>query len=150
MSFSSIPNEPKLNPLVWGPIYWNFLHHIAWSYPENPNKVTKRKYYDLIQNFPLFIPDQEMGNHFAELLDRHPVSPYLDSRASFIRWTHYIHNKVNVYLGKDEISFLAGLEQFKGQYKPKYVKLMENFHIQKHYIYAVFIILAAIFIYYHS
>ena len=150
MSFSSIPNEPKLNPLVWGPIYWNFLHHIAWSYPENPNKVTKRKYYDLIQNFPLFIPDQEMGNHFAELLDRHPVSPYLDSRASFIRWTHYIHNKVNVYLGKDEISFLAGLEQFKGQYKPKYVKLMENFHIQKHYIYVVFIILAAIFIYYHS
>lgn len=149
MNFSSIPNNPKLNPYVWGPIYWNFLHHIAWSYPENPTATTKKKYYELIMNFPLFLPNEDMGNKFAELLDRHPITPYLDSRASFIRWTHYIHNKVNVYLGKDEISFLESLSHFKEQYKPKFIKITEKFHIQKHYIYAIIIVLTLLFIYYN-
>ena len=36
-------------PSVWGPHYWFFLHTIAESYPENPNKVLQRKYYDLMQ-----------------------------------------------------------------------------------------------------
>jgi hypothetical protein len=148
MSFSTIPEKIPLNPTIWGPLFWNTLHHIAWSYPETPNAFTKRKYYDLIQNFPLFLPDSEIGNKFAELLDRHPITPYLDSRASFIRWMHYIHNKVNVSLGKDEMSFLESLNHFKEQYKPKYVKIAEKFHIQKHWIYAVLIVLALIFIYY--
>ena len=100
-------------------------------------------------NIPIFLPDPDMGNKFAELLDRHPVTPYLDKRSSFIRWTHYIHNKVNVSLGKDELSFLESLAHFKEQYKPKYIKIVENFHIKKHYIYAIFIVLAAFFIYYY-
>lgn len=142
--------EPQLNPSIWGPLYWNFLHHLAWSYPENPNAVTKRKYYDIIMNIPVFLPNASMGNKFAELLDRHPVTPYLDKRASFIRWTHYIHNKINVFLGKDEMSFLDSLEHFKEQYKPSYIKVSEKYHIQKHYIYAVFIVLAVGIIYYHQ
>lgn len=85
----------NFEPDVWGPHYWFFLHTIAHSYPETPNAVTKRKYYDLIQNMPLFIPVSDIGNKFSSLIDKYPVSPYLDSRESFIRWVHFIHNKVN-------------------------------------------------------
>ena len=77
-----------------------FLHTIAESYPLHPNSVTKKKYYDLIQNFPLFIPIEEMGNTFSELIDKYPVSPYLDQRESFVRWVHFIHNKVNIIVDK--------------------------------------------------
>jgi len=41
----------NFEPDVWGPHYWFFLHTIAHSYPESPNAVTKRKYYDLIQKY---------------------------------------------------------------------------------------------------
>ena len=85
-----------LDPNVWGPHYWFFLHTVAESYPLSPNQVTKRKYYDLIQNFPLFLPDDEIGNKFSRLLDKYPVTPYLDSRDSFVRWTHFMHNKILV------------------------------------------------------
>jgi hypothetical protein len=85
----------NFDPDVWGPHYCFFLHTIAHSYPESPNAVTKRKYYDLIQNMPLFIPVSEIGNKFSNLLDKYPVSPYLDSRDAFIRWGHFIHNKIN-------------------------------------------------------
>ena len=45
-----------LNPEIWGKWYWGFLHTIAISYPAYPNAVTKKKYYELIQNFHIFLP----------------------------------------------------------------------------------------------
>ena len=119
------------NPDVWGPHYWFFLHTIAESYPKNPNDVTKRKYYDLIQNIPLFIPIQEMGNKFSEMLDKYPVSPYLDNRDSFVRWMHFIHNKFNVLLGKEEMSLPMALEKYRSEYKPKPVYISEKLNLKK-------------------
>ena len=83
-----------LDSNIWGPHYWFVLLTIAISYPKHPNDVTKKKYYELIHNFPLFIPVSSMGNHFSELLDKYPIAPYLDSRESFIKWVHFIHNKI--------------------------------------------------------
>ena len=51
----------EFDPNVWGPHYWFFLHTVAESYPLYPNEVTKKKYYELIQNMPLFIPVEELG-----------------------------------------------------------------------------------------
>ena len=85
---------------VWGPKYWYVLHMMAFHYPIHPNKVTKKKYYETIMNFPLFLPNEEMGNKFSKLLDKYPITPYLDSRESFIKWTHFIHNRVNEMLDK--------------------------------------------------
>ena len=58
---------------VWGPPYWFTLHTIAMTYPEFPNETIKKKYYDFIQNIPLFIPNRNMGmllpNHcYSKLL----------------------------------------------------------------------------------
>ena len=85
----------EFDPTVWGPHYWFFMHTIAHSYPTHPNEVTKRKYYDTIQNMPLFIPVADVGDRFSQLLDKYPVSPYLGSRESFVRWVHFIHNKLS-------------------------------------------------------
>jgi hypothetical protein len=140
----------KFSPLVWGPHYWFFLHTVAESYPLSPNQVTKRKYYDLIQNFPLFIPNEEIGNKFSRLLDKYPVTPYLDSQKSFVRWTHFMHNKINGILGKEEISLPLALDKYRDEYKPKVVRLSETIKVRKHIIYSVFILCCflLIFVYY--
>jgi len=135
------------DPDVWGPHYWFFLHTIAESYPKNPNDVTKRKYYDFIQNMPLFIPIEEMGNKFSEMLDRYPVSPYLDNRDSFVRWVHFIHNKFNVLLGKREITLPQALDNYRNEYKPKPVRLSEKLNLKKHYIHLA-VILTCVFLIY--
>ena len=95
----------RYNPDVWGKHYWFVLFTIALNYPLNPNTITKKKYYDFIQNLSLFLPGSEIGKNFNNILDIYPVTPYLDSRESFIKWVHFIHNKINVFLGKDEILF---------------------------------------------
>jgi len=120
---------------------------LALSYPDSPNSVTKRKYYDFITNLPLFIPNSEIGNRFSNLLDKYPVSPYLDNRDSFIRWVHFIHNKVNHLLGKEEISLDAALENYFAEFRPKPVILSERIKWKKYALIGVFIFICLFLIY---
>ena len=137
----------NFEPEVWGPHYWFFLHTVAESYPLQPTSVTKKKYYDLLINFPLFIPNQDIGNKFSQLLDKYPMSPYLDSRESFVRWVHFIHNKLNIQLGKEELSMPVALENYRNLYKPKKILLRETILTRRHIIHFIFIILLLIIIY---
>jgi hypothetical protein len=118
MTSRLIPRKDHYDSRVWGPHYWFFLHTVAMSYPDHANAVTRRKYYDLIQNMPLFIPNAEMGNKFSHLLDKYPVTPYLGKRESFIRWTVFIHNKMNIILGKPEMDLEEAVRAYEDLYVP--------------------------------
>lgn len=137
---------------VWGPHFWFVIHSITHSYPDvaYPNAITKRKYYDFIQNLPLFLPNSEMGDRFSKMLDKYPVSPYLDNRASFIKWGYFIHNKINVMLGKEELTFEESEEAYQSNYKPRPIYLAEKLNLKKHYLYFAVIIMCilAIYMYY--
>lgn len=135
------------DPKVWGPHYWFVLYTIAHTYADTPNEFTKRKYYDFLHNMPLFIPNSQMGNYFSTLLDKYPCTPYLSSRDSFKKWVHFIHNKINVYLGKPEVSFLHAEDLYLNHYKSKPIMLSEKLKIRKHHIYFILTVLCIIFIY---
>ena len=115
-----------LDPKVWGPHYWFVLHTIALKYPTTPNSTTKKKYFDFISNIPLFLPIDEFGNLFSSFLDKYPVTPYLDSRESFVKWMHFIHNKINIYLGEPTMTTTDAMTAYYQHYKPKAVKRKEE------------------------
>jgi len=133
-----------LNPEIWGPQYWFVLYTIALSYPENPNEVTKKKYYDFIQNLPLFIPISDIGNNFSIFLDKYPVTPYLDSRESFVKWVHFIHNKINLYLGKPEINYYTAMKNYYDKYELKDIKKKNEFLSKHKFIFFSIIIILLI------
>jgi hypothetical protein len=137
-----------LDSNVWGPHYWFFLHTIAMSYPHRPNTLTKKKYYDFVQNIHMFIPIESMATNFSKLLDNYPVSPYLDSRDAFIRWMHFIHNKINEKLEKPKISLEKFYSDYYEAYKPKDVKMREYYKIKGKIIYVFLILLIVFSIYY--
>ena len=128
-----------LNPEVWGPHYWFVLHTIALTYPNHPNDVTKKKYYDFLQNVPLFLPIKEIGNGFSKMLDKYPVTPYLDSRESFIKWVHFIHNKINIALEKPEMTMDEAMIKYYELYKPKAVKEAEERKRREKYAFLVIV-----------
>ena len=125
----------ELDPTIWGPHYWFVLHTIALCYPLTPNAVTKKKYYDFIQNLPLMIPVERIGNRFSEMLDKYPVTPYLDNRDSFIRWVHFIHNRYNVILMKDEMPLHDALERYYLHYRPKPIQILEELKYREKFVY---------------
>jgi hypothetical protein len=147
LSKNSNPYAPVFEPSVWGPHYWFFLMTIALAYPDTPNAVTKRKYYDFIMNLPIFIPNEDIGNRFSAFIDRYPVTPYLDNKESFVKWVHFIHNKVNAAIGKEEISYTEAFDRYLEEYLPKPVFLSEKIKISKYYIFTAFILLCFFLIY---
>jgi hypothetical protein len=137
-----------LDPKVWGPHYWFFLHTLAMTYPNHPNEVTKKKYYEFIQNLPLFLPVEEISTAFSKLIEKYPITPYLDNRDSFVRWMHFIHNKINIALEKPELSLNDFFVQYYDQYKPKEDKYTEYYKIQGKLLYLFTIIGIGVTIYY--
>ena len=133
-----------LDPIVWGPHYWFFLTTIAVSYPKKANSVLKKKYYDFIMNLPLFIPNDKMGNKFSRLLDKYPVEPYLDTRESFIKWVHYIHNQVNKQLNKPELSYIEAMDAYYSQYKPRDIIQKEERKKRQQFYYGAVLVSLAI------
>jgi hypothetical protein len=143
--------QNKLDPTIWGPHYWFFLHTITMCYPLRPNTITKKKYYEFIQNIPMFIPIESIATYFSKLLDEYPVTPYLDTRDSFIRWMHFIHNKINQRLEKPSISLNEFYVNYYEAYKPKNIKMREYYKMRGKVIYFVMIALfIALIVYLHN
>ena len=124
-----------LDPKVWGPHYWFFLHTLAMTYPHHPNSVTKKKYYEFIQNLPLFLPVEEISGEFSKLIDKYPITPYLDNRDSFVRWMHFIHNKINEKLEKPQITLNDFFVKYYDNYKSKDEKLNQYHKVREKLIY---------------
>ena len=133
---------------VWGPKFWFFLQTVAMNYPEQPGARSKKKYYDLIQNFPMFLPNKRMGREFSKKLNEFPITPYLSSRLSFQKWVHFMHNKLNKQLGKPEMNFHRGLEKYYLHYEPKKTKRIREMKLQKKYVaigISVFLVIMGIY-----
>ena len=138
----------KLNSNVWLPHLKFTLQTMAITYPSNPNDVAKKKYYDFISNLPVFIPIEPIGKNFMDLLDQYPVTPYLDSRMSMMKWVHFIFNKISVQLDQPIEEFYDSLEKYYDEYKPKEYKTREIAKTRKKYIeFAVGTILVGLIIY---
>jgi hypothetical protein len=124
----------KLDPKIWIEHYKFTMITISMYYPKFPNDVTKKKYYDFIQNIPLFIPQKPLGDEFIKILDEFPVTPYLDSRLSFMKWVNFINNKLNKRLGIEETDLYKSLEQYYAYYKPEEILIKEKREINFKYI----------------
>ncbi len=105
------------------------------NYPHYPNAVTKKKYYEFIQNLPMFIPVENMSGEFSKLIDQYPIQPYLDNKESFIRWIWFIHNKINQKLEKPEITLNEFYVKYYETYKHDNIKLAEYYKIREKVIY---------------
>lgn len=113
------------HPEVWGPHYWFFMHTISFLYPDNPTEIIRKKYYDLIQNLPIFMP-ADIQDKFTQMLDQYPVQPYLTSKESLISWVHFMHNKVNIELKYPTIDIETFKKLYWLHYRPKEAKKKAN------------------------
>lgn len=123
-----------LDPEVWFPHLEFTLQTMSILYPQYPNDVTKKKYYDTIQNLPVFLPEYPMGKQFIKMLDKYPVTPYLSSRESFMKWVHFIMNKIKIKMEWEQDDFFDSLEKYYDKYKPKELINKEIYKKRKQYI----------------
>jgi hypothetical protein len=128
-----------MDPVVWGPHYWFFLHTMASNYPKNPTSVQKKIHYRLVHNMHEFIPHRESANLFSSLLAEFPVAPYLDTREDLVRWVHMIHNKVNAVLEKPAVSLHRHKDAMKNLYAPTATRLQKHIKNNTIVVYVLFV-----------
>ena len=58
-----------------------------------------------------------------------------------IKWVHFIHNKINIYLGKPEMSYYNAMDNYYNNYKVKNVKQREERKNKHKYIFGAVILL---------
>ena len=136
------------DPEIWWKQYKFFLLTIALQYPIKPNQTIKKKFYDFLQNLPIFIPNLSISNHILELLDKYPPSPYLDSRTSFLQWIHFFISKIEKLLQIPLLSYYETFQEYYKNYEPKELKMKNIVYGRKKYMLGIIFILFIIFIYY--
>ncbi len=123
-----------LNSKIWLPKYMFIMKLVSINYPKSPNDVTKKKYYDFIQNLPLLFPNEPLGNNLIKMLDKFPVTPYLESRLSFMKWVHFTNNKLRESIEETKLSFSESLEFFYEEFKTDRTKKRELYLQRKKFI----------------
>ena len=107
---------------IWGPYYWFVIHTVAMTYPKIPGTTTKKRYYHFFKELPHFLPHPKAKKKFEMILNKYPITPYLDSKESLLKWSHFIHNKVNISLNKQTITYKEFYETYHQQYVPKPIR----------------------------
>lgn len=89
-----------MNPNIWGPHAWNFLHTITINYPYNPTEDEKRNIVNFFNGLSNQLPCEKCKIHYKQLLKENPIEYHNNDKNSIFKWLVNIHNQVNKSLGK--------------------------------------------------
>lgn len=88
-----------MQPDIWGPPLWFFLHCISLNYPMKPTREQARQYLEFFQALGNVLPCRACRESYAAWTRDLNLNVFV-SRASLARWVYDLHNTVNVKLNK--------------------------------------------------
>lgn len=113
----------SIDPKIWGPQAWSFIHYTAISYPDNPTEEDKKNYKLFYNNLKNTLPCLKCSINYKNNINELPIDSFLDSKENLFKWTVNIHNMVNNELEKDNLSYEKALKKYDPQNKN--IKILE-------------------------
>jgi hypothetical protein len=87
---------------VWGPSLWHYLHVMSFNYPNNPTKIQKQKYKQLLLNFQYTLPCKYCRINLTKNFKKFPlIDKIFENRNNFSRYIFNLHEQINKMLGKN-------------------------------------------------
>jgi FAD-linked sulfhydryl oxidase len=105
-----------MDPEIWGPSAWMFLHTITLNYPENPTYQDKHSYKVFFDSLKNVIPCPKCRGHYKQNLIQFPIQ--LNSKKELSQWLIDIHNQVNIKNNKRIYSFKEVNDIYNKLYNP--------------------------------
>ena len=110
----------NINPSIWGPPLWIFMHNLTLAYPENPTEDDMDNLYNFFNTIQTVLPCEKCRINFKYHLERTPLSDeILADRVSVIKWLFNIHNEVNISTNKPVMSYDDFITQYTINSKEK-------------------------------
>lgn len=86
---------------VWGPSMWHTLHTISFNYPVNPDKETRKKYYEFYSTLKNVLPCRYCRINLINNMKKVPLNmKTMKNRDTLSRWVYRLHEEINTMLGK--------------------------------------------------
>ena len=126
-----------MDPRIWGPHAWFFLHSVTFAYPDHPNEIDKKNIIEFFNNLSSILPCSVCRDHYKENLIKYPVEFSANSRKDLVDWLINIHNTVNRHLGKDIKNNNEVINNFNNLYKQKYTCPLTNKKISTNIIFLI-------------
>lgn len=96
----------NIDPKIWGPSSWKFMHYVTISYPENPSDEKKRSVYTFFISLKDLLPCEKCRYNFSHHFNKRPLTnEILSSRIKLIYWLIDIHNDVNIATGVQPLTY---------------------------------------------
>ena len=108
-----------MEPEIWGPHGWIFLHTITLNYPHKPTLYDKEHYKNFFLNLQNVLPCQYCTHNYKLHLRKYPIDKFLDSKKSLVKWLINIHNEVNIIFNKKTITYEEFIQIYKNIYNTK-------------------------------
>lgn len=103
-----------MEPEIWGPPAWTFLHTITLNYPEYPTKQQKEIYENFFYLLGDVLPCEKCSTHYKENIKELPIN--LESKETLTKWLFDIHNKVNESKGKSLYKYDDFITKYTNMY----------------------------------
>jgi len=108
-----------MNPEIWGPPTWMFLHSVSLAYPKNPLEEDRKNYSKFFNNLQPVLPCYKCSMNYLHHIQEDPVENHLDNKESLVKWLIGMHNKVNKLNNKDILSYDEVIDKYKNIYSLK-------------------------------
>ena len=73
-----------MEPKIWGPSAWIFLHSVTLNYPDNPSSQHKENYKKFFESLGDVLPCPTCKKHYKENIIKNPIR--LDSKDNLTKW----------------------------------------------------------------
>ena len=108
-----------MDPDIWGPPTWIFLHTVTLNYPNNPTMYDKKYYKNFFINLHYILPCEWCSKNYKQHLLKYPIDNYLNTKKNLVQWLINIHNEVNKIFNKNTIDYFEFINIYKKIYKKK-------------------------------
>ena len=115
-----------MDPNIWGPHAWIFLHSITLAYPDNPTQEDINSHALFFNSLKGILPCQKCRDHYTKNLQELPVENNLYNKESLVKWLIEIHNRVNIVNDKKEYSYDEAINFYEKIYSKKDKKFINN------------------------
>ena len=114
----------SINPPLWGPGAWTFIHYVALAYPNNPTEEEKKNYYNFYYNLQNILPCPKCRENYKENLNTLPLEEALGNKELLFKWTIDIHNEVNKETNKSQFTYEEAISKYTKTEKSKYYNII--------------------------
>jgi hypothetical protein len=110
---------------LWGPSFWNVLHILSFSYPDEPTNDDKKNYYTFYYNLQYILPCEHCRDNLKKNYKILPLTAEVFKNSdSLSKYIYKLHELINKELNKKTT---LTYEDIKNKYEQYIIKKSTRF-----------------------